>query len=260
MNLYNRKTALITGASSGIGYELSKVFAEHNYDIILVARNSIKLQELAIKLTKEFNISVHTIVKDLSLATSPQEIFDEIKKLPVSIDVLVNNAGVGKVGLFHELDTDSDLEMIGLNINALTELTKLFSQDMVKRKEGKILNIASTGSYHPGPFTAVYYATKAYVLSFSEAISKELKPFNITVTAVCPGATKTNFAKNAGKSDTKGAMCPEKVAKIAFKALEHNKRVIVPGLLNKLFVKLPRWLVIDMIGKYQNNLSLKNSK
>lgn len=258
MNITKRKTVLITGASSGIGYELTKVFADHNYNLVLVARNFKKLQELSTELINEFDISVHIITKDLSMPNSPRQVFDEIKKLSISIDVLVNNAGLGKVGLFHELDNNDDLEMIGLNITSLTELTKLFSREMVKRKEGKILNIASTGSYHPGPFTAVYYATKAYVLSFSEAISKELEPFNITVTTVCPGATKTNFAKTAGKRDTKGAMSPNKVAKIAFKALENNNRVVVPGLLNKFFVKLPRSLVIGMIGKYQRNLYLKN--
>lgn len=247
-------TVLITGASGGIGYELAKIFAENNYNIVLVARSVHKLKELSQKLKNEYGIEVYIIVQDLSEAGAAQKIYDDVKEMPLKIDILVNNAGAGYVGLFHEKPLDMDLRMIQLNITTLTELTKLFAREMVKRKKGKILNVASTGSFEPGPFTAVYYATKAYVLSFSEAIYRELKPYNITVTALCPGATKTNFAENAGKRDSKISMAPNKVAKAAYKALMENKRIAVPGIMNKIFIMLPRNFTGKMVGKYQKNL------
>lgn len=248
---------LITGASSGIGYELAKVFAKNKYNLILISRSKDKLEQLADALKKKYNINVYVIAKDLSKTSSAKEIFDEVKAQSIQVDILVNNAGAGTAGLFHEEELEVDLNMIQLNITSLTELTKLFSREMIENKEGKILNVASTGSYHPGPFTAVYYASKAYVLSFSEAIAEELKPYNITVTALCPGATKTNFARTAGKEDTKWAMNPSKVAGIAYKGLMAKKRVVIPGIMNKVFVKLPRSIMIGFIGRYQRNLVSK---
>ncbi|WP_139906143.1 SDR family NAD(P)-dependent oxidoreductase [Clostridium thermarum] len=249
------QVTLITGASSGIGCELAKVFAQSQHDLVLVARRVDVLQELAVELSKEHNIRVYVIGMDLSEGGAAAKVYDRVKELNLEVDILVNNAGFGYVGLFHEEEQQKDTDMLQVNISALTELTKLFGREMAKRKEGRILNVASTGSYHPGPYTAVYYATKAYVLSFSEAIAEELRPFNVSVTALCPGATKTNFAKRAGRRDNCAAMEPKLVAKAAYKALMKKKSVVVPGLANKLLVILPRRLVKGMVGKYQKRLS-----
>lgn len=249
------ETVLITGASSGIGYELAKTFAFHRHNLILVSRNTEKLTELAEKLTSEYNIRVEIIGQDLSKPGAAKAVFDIVDKMKLRVDILVNNAGVGAVGFFHEMEMDKDVEMVQLNIISLTEMTKLFSREMIKRKKGKILNVASTGAFAPGPFIAVYYATKAYVLSFSEALYTELKPFNISVTALCPGATKTSFAKVAGKKDAQGAMEAEAVAKIAYNAVMNNKRVVVPGLANIILTKLPKNMVSKMNFKLQKNLA-----
>lgn len=250
------KTVLITGASSGIGYELAKIFADHKYNVILVARSIDKLKELANKLVDKYKIKADVISADLSKQHSAKKVFEKVLDMKLKVDILINNAGTGKVGLFHEMETEKDIEMIELNVNTLTEMTKIFSVEMVKRREGKILNVASTGSFSPGPFTAVYYATKAYVLSFSEAIAMELKPYNVTVCTICPGATRTNFSKSAGKKDMPGAMSARFVAKKAYDGLENNKRVIIPGIQNKIFLKLPRMLLAKIIFKSQRKLSM----
>lgn len=250
----NFDTVLITGASSGIGYELAKVFAENNYNLILIARNINKLDKLAYDLMNKYNIEINTIEQDLCEDNAAQKVYNHVIKSGKKVNVLINNAGIGYVGLFHEKPIDDDITMLKLNIVTLTELTKLFAKDMVRSGSGKILNVASTGSFSPGPFTAVYYATKAYVLSFSQAISEELKPYNVVVSALCPGATKTNFSKRAGKRDNKVSMTPNKVARVAYTQLLRNKKIIVPGIMNKLLVKLPRNLVYKMVGKYQKNL------
>jgi short-subunit dehydrogenase len=250
----NRDTVLITGASSGIGLEFAKVFALNKYNLILTARSTEKLEKLAWDLKSKYEIDVYTITQDLSLPGAAKKVYDEVKNRNLNIDILVNNAGVGKVGLFHEIELADDIEMIQLNITALTEMTKLFSRDMVSRKKGKILNIASTGSFSPGPIIAVYYATKAYVLSFSRAIASEVKPYNVTVTALCPGATKTNFSEVAGKVDPPGAMKPETVARIGFNAVLKGKRVVIPGLWNKMSAVLPQNLMSSLVGKYQKSL------
>lgn len=252
----NDTTVLITGASSGIGYELAKLFALHKHNLILVARNIGKLKELAEKLTMEHNIKVRVIGKDLCQPGAAQDVFNTVKSMQLHVDILVNNAGSGRVGLFHEMAMDNDLEMLQININALTEMTKLFSREMIKRNKGKILNVASTGAFSPGPFIAVYYAAKAYVLSFSEALYKELKPYNVSVTALCPGATKTNFAKLAGKRDLPGAMEAKDVARAAYNGVMRGKRVVVPGLANKILVRLPKNLVSSLNFKSQQRLSL----
>lgn len=250
-------TVLITGASSGIGYELAKVFGANKYNLILVSRNTDKLKILAQELIKEHNIRVDVISEDLSKAESAEKLYSKVKELNLEVNILINNAGVGEVGYFHEISMSKDLEMMQLNMVTLTELTKLFSRDMVKRKHGKILNVASTGAFSPGPYTAVYYATKAYVLSLSEALNKELREHNVVVSVLCPGATKTNFAKRAGKKDTPIAMDPSKVAKAAYEGLKQNKRIIIPGIENKILVRLPKNIVSEMNFKNQKKLSFK---
>ncbi|SJZ70433.1 SDR family NAD(P)-dependent oxidoreductase [Clostridium tetani] len=246
-----RKTVLITGASSGIGYELAYVFAKSNYNLILVARRLYKLKEIKKYLENYYKISVVIMENDLSKPRAAEDVFYKIKDLGFDIDVLVNNAGVGQCGFFHEIDLEKHKDVIQLNIVALTELTRLVTVDMVKRKSGGILNIASTGAYQPGPLIAVYYATKAYVLSFSEALYNELKPYNIKVTTLCPGTTSTEFAKNSGKGELKNAMSARTVAEIGYRALMKGKRVEVPGLLNKVLVFIskitPRKLLASIV-------------
>jgi short-subunit dehydrogenase len=253
----NTDTVLITGASSGIGRELAKVFALHSYNLILVSRSTEKLRKLANQLMDEHKIRVDIIGQDLSKIGAAKKLFESVMDRNLEVDILVNNAGIGYVGLFNEMEVEKDIEMLQLNIITLTELTKLFSREMIKRKKGKILNLASTGSFVSGPFIATYYATKAYVLSFSKAIYKELKPYNIIVTTLCPGATKTNFAKAAGRENSSLAMEPNKVAKTAYIGLKNNKRVIIPGLANKILVRLPSNLVSNMVFKYQKKLAGK---
>lgn len=254
-----KDTALITGASSGIGYALAKVFAFHRYNLILVSRNAEKLNELASVLKAQYGISVEIIIEDLSKAGAANRVFEKVANMKLTVDVLINNAGVGVVGFFHETELIRDIEMIQLNISALTEMTKLFSREMVRRGKGKILNVGSTGAFAPGPFIAVYYATKAYVLSFSRAISKELKQCGVTVTALCPGAVKTNFCKTAGKRDMPGAMEASVVAEAAYRGLLKNKKVIIPGILNKILVRLPQGLVSTINFKNQRKLAVKKS-
>lgn len=230
------KNVLLTGASTGIGYELAYVFAKKGHNLIVTARSQSKLEEMANDLQLKYGITVTIIVKDLSKPNAAQEVFDEVKDKGIEIDILVNNAGIGNCGLFHHTDISKDLEMIQLNITALTLLTKLFTKQMVQRRQGKILNVASTGSYQPGPLIAVYYATKAYVLSFSQGIANELKPYNVSVTVLCPGATKTEFSKNAGKGHIKGAAEARSVAEAAYKGLMKNQLLIIPGIMNTLMV------------------------
>ncbi|NLZ48909.1 MAG: SDR family oxidoreductase [Clostridiales bacterium] len=253
----SKSVTLITGASSGIGYEMARVFARNKHDLVLVARQEEALKKLADKLIKDYGVKVYLIPTDLANPQAASELYNKVNKLELEVDTLVNNAGFGYVGLFYKEELYKDTDMIQVNIRALTELTKLFSKDMVNKKRGFILNVASTGAYHPGPYTAVYYATKAYVLSFTEAIAKELKPYNIVVTALCPGATKTNFSKRAGRRDNKAAMSPEKVAEAGYKALMKKKTVVVPGIANKLLVKIPRTLVKEFVGRYQRRLAAK---
>jgi uncharacterized protein len=262
MNSNKRKgTVLVTGASSGIGLELAKIFAQEGYNLVLVARNEGRLKQLNDQIKSRYNIEVVLMVKDLSLVSSAGEIYEEVSKANIYIDILVNNAGAGICGFFHEGSVEQDVDMITLNITSLTLLTKLFAREMVKRRSGRILNIASTGSYQPGPYIAVYYAAKAYVLSFSQALTNELKEFGVSVTAVCPGATKTEFSKRAGKADLQNAMDAAKVAQISYRALMNNKRVVVPGLMNKLAVAaskiLPAGVSAAAVRKIQQNLTGK---
>lgn len=255
----NRKTALITGASGGIGYEFAKVFAQNGYDLVLVARSEKKLQQLAAELTTQYNISVKVISKDLSDPASPEELYREIKAETLTIEVLVNNAGFAMYGFFHELDKVSELQMMQLNIVTLTHLTKLFVGDMIARKSGKILNVASTAAFEPGPLMAVYYASKAYVLSFSEALANELKDFGITVTALCPGPTESGFQARAAMEDSKlvsggGLMTSAEVAQEGYHALMKGKTVIIPSLKNKLLVLAPRFLPRNLVTQIIRNV------
>ena len=252
------KTALITGASSGIGYELAKIHAAKGGNLVLVARNKAKLDELKVELEKQFNISVYTIGKDLSIVDAALEVYNETSEKGIQIDYLINNAGFGDFGMFAETEWEKELQMINLNITALTHFTKLYLKDMLKRKSGKIMNVASTAAFVPGPTMAVYCATKPYVLSFSEAVDNEVKEFGVTVTALCPGATETGFMKAASAENSnlfKGKKLPsaKEVAIYGYEAMLKGKPVAIHGFVNQalaFFVRLmPRKLVVAVSRK-----------
>ncbi|MFB2771670.1 SDR family NAD(P)-dependent oxidoreductase [Pelatocladus sp. BLCC-F211] len=256
----SQKTALITGACSGIGYQLACLFASDNYNLVLVDRWGEKLAEIAEEFPKKFRIAVKSIVKDLSTSTSPEEIFSEVRCSGIQIDVLVNNAGFGTYGLFHEIDLMTELEMMQVNVVCLTHLTKLFLKDMVKQGRGKILNVSSTAAFQPGPLMAVYFATKAYVLSFSEAIANELEGTGVTVTVLCPGPTASAFHERTGMADSKlvkgkKMMDAQTVAQLGYSGLLANKTLVIPGVKNKLLVEIvklaPREQVTRIVRSMQ---------
>ncbi|MCA9929933.1 MAG: SDR family oxidoreductase, partial [Anaerolineales bacterium] len=199
----NKQTALITGASGGIGYELARKIAQQGHNLVVVARSESKLMKLAQDFNKQFGVNVTVMVKDLAQSAAPDEIYNELQANEIDVDILVNNAGFASYGLFHELDRQKELNMMQVNMVALTHLTHLFLPGMVERGYGRILNIASTAAFQPGPLMAVYYATKAYVLSFSEAIANELDGTGVTVTALCPGPTESGFQARAAMEDSK---------------------------------------------------------
>ncbi len=233
-----RRTALISGASGGIGYELSKLLAADGYDLVLVARSEQKLEQIAASLSSTYGVNAIAIGKDLSDPASPDEIFATLEAQSTSVDVLVNNAGFGVHGPFAETALAEELNMLQLNVVSLTRLTKLFLPGMIERGWGRILNVGSTASFQPGPLMAVYCASKAYVLNFSEAIAEELRGTGVSVTALCPGVTRTGFQSRAHVENIplvkSGSMSAEQVAKIGYKALMRGKRVVVPGLMNWL--------------------------
>lgn len=241
------QTALITGASGGIGLELAHVFARHQYQLVLVARRQAQLDELAEQLEKEYGSQVTTIAQDLSAPGAAADLHSTINALGIEIDVLVNNAGRGHYGNFLDLDVEMEETTIALNVVTLTSLCKLFGQDMANRKLGQILNIASVAGFIPGPGMAVYNATKAYVLSLSEALHQELKPLGVNVTASCPGPTESEFFHHAGTDNLKNLkyahMMPAKtVAEQAFAALNKQQAITVHGFSNKVMTFLPRTL------------------
>lgn len=233
------KTALITGASSGIGLELSKLFAADGYNLILVARSTAKLEQLAAELGQKHRVQITALTQDLSKPQAPHEIFEAIQAKGIAVDVLVNNAGFGVQGEFSQANLAESLQMIQLNVTCLTALTRLFLPGMLKRNSGRILNIGSTGSFSPVPSMAVYGATKAYVLSFSEALAEELRNTGVTVTAFCPGMTITGFQERAAIQESGfmvryGAMSAPDVARIGYKAMQRGKAVALPGWFNQL--------------------------
>jgi short-subunit dehydrogenase len=257
------QTALITGASSGLGYEFSQLFAQDRYNLVLVARNEQKLSQLANDLISRFSIAVKIIVKDLSDPASPEEIFTELQQDGIAVDILVNNAGFATYGFFSEIDLPTELQMMQVNIVTLTHLTKLFLREMLKRRSGKILNVASTAAFQPGPLMAVYYATKAYVLSFSEAIANEVQGSGVTVTALCPGPTESGFQKRAAMEQSKlvkGRKIPDAatVAKAGYRALMRNQTILVPGLANQLLTFSIRFLPRSFVRQAVRNMQKRN--
>jgi short-subunit dehydrogenase len=247
------KTSLITGASSGIGYELAKQFAKNKINLVLVSRSENKLIELAQELSKEFGVTCHVISKDLSNYHTAKEIYEECTNKNIQIDYLVNNAGFGDYGFFHESSWLKQEEMINLNMTTLTYLTHLFLPSMIKNKHGKILNVASTAAFQPGPLMSVYYATKAYVLSFSEALSNELEDKGISVTALCPGPTESDFLNkaNLGESKLFKRKIPSSkyVAEYGYQAMMKGKVVAIHGFMNAIMANSVRFVPRSFVRK-----------
>jgi short-subunit dehydrogenase len=235
-------TALITGASAGIGYELAKLFARDGYNLVLVARSADKLAQLSAELEKAYKIRATVVAADLSRPGEPDQVFTTTQKTGIEVDVLVNNAGFGQFGFYVETDLQEELGQIQLNISSLTHLTKLYVRPMVERRRGRILNVASTAAFQPGPLMAVYYATKAYVLSFSEALSNELQGTGVTVTCLCPGPTTTEFFKRASMDLIKApAMDAKTVAEIGYRAMLKGKPTVIAGRMNWLVAQSTRF-------------------
>lgn len=235
-------TALITGASGGIGYELAKLFANDHHNLVLVARNGPRLTQIADEMQRQFGVSVKTVTLDLVASAAPQRLFDELKREGIAVDILVNNAGYGKLGEFAAVPAEESLGQIQLNVTALTFLTRLFLGPMLERRSGRIMNVASTAGFQPGPLMAVYYATKAYVISFSEALANELAGQGITVTCLCTGATETGFASRAGNDKSRlfkqlASMDAKTVALKGYRGVMAGKTLVIPGLKNWLLVE-----------------------
>ena len=242
----HRQTALITGGSGGIGLEIGKQLARRSYDLVLVARTRDALEAVAGQIEGKQDVKVHVFAADLRRREAPEELFDFLRNENIPIEILVNNAGFGLGGEFADTDVQRELEMIQVNIVALTHLTKLFLPAMIKAKAGRILNLASTAAFQPGPLMAVYYATKAYVLSFSEALAEELRHSGVTVTALCPGPTRSDFAAVAHVGESRlfslfGLADATEVAEYGVNAMLHGRRVAIPGLRNKIVAQANRF-------------------
>ena len=241
----NRPTALVTGASSGIGWEFAKVLARDGHDLVLVARRRDRLEELARELSAAHGISARAMAKDLADPAACAEIAEELESERIAVDVLVNNAGLGLYGPFWRSDPERQIEILQVNAVALTELTARILPGMVARRRGRIVNVASTAAFQPGAFMAVYYASKAYVLSFSEALAAELDRTGVTVTAFCPGPVITEFQDVAGLAKkllftSPLVMRADAVARIGWKAAVNGRRVVIPGFGNRLLAGVAR--------------------
>lgn len=258
-----KRTALVTGASGGIGAELARVMAADGWDLVLVARGEEKLRELADELARIHSTTAIVLAADLEQPDAPELLAAELARRGVEVEALVNNAGFGALAPFVEMLPETALSMLAVNVTALTHLTRLFLPAMVARRRGYILNLASTAAFQPGPFMAVYYASKAYVLSFSEAIGHELRKTGVRVTALCPGATATGFASTAGSARsrlfqmTRPMSAPE-VARFGYRAMRRGKRVAIPGLRNKVLAQgvriSPRRLATAIAGAMQDRV------
>ncbi|MDO6760198.1 SDR family oxidoreductase [Tamlana sp. 2_MG-2023] len=239
------KTALVTGAASGLGYELAILLAKDQYKLILVDVNPETLAKAKASLLKDFDVEVITLVKDLGVPNVSNEIMSDLGNQP--IDVLINNAGFGLFGTFAETDWERESAMLHVHILTATHLTKLVLKGMVERGSGKILNMSSLAAFQPGPLMSIYYASKGYMLSFSEAIANELKGTGVTVTAVCPGPTQTSFQKTVSENTKDNKIkfnmgTASEVAAYGYKAMLQGKSYAIPGTFNKFLAILPRFL------------------
>ncbi len=250
--------ALITGASSGIGLELARVFARERYDLALVARSVARLEEIASELREKNRVAVDVIACDLSLPEAPAEVHRQAGR----VDALVNNAGYGLYGKFAAFPVAEDLNMMHLNMDAVVALTALYLPSMIEARQGRILNVASTAAFQPGPLMALYYASKAFVLHFSEALANELQGAGVTVTALCPGPTESGFQDRAAMRESRlahlGMMDSKAVAEAGFRGMMAGKTIVIPGMRNKIVPQLlrvsPRKIVTAVVRKLQDRV------
>ena len=255
------KKGLITGAVSGLGFEFSLLLAKNSYNLILIDVDTEKLQHTKSYIEKRYPIEIFMLVRNLSKPNIAQEIFTKIKD--ISIDVLINNAGFGLFGSFSDIDWQRELEMLYLHTYTTTHLTKLLLKGMLTRNDGKILNIASLAAFQPGSLMATYYATKAYILSFSEALANELKDTGVSVTVLCPRQTKTLFQQQVSSTTSKNKIsfnmaCPKKVAKYGYEAMLKGKTVAIPRRFNKLLAIMPRFVPRNVATTIVRKLQEKN--
>ncbi|AUC80761.1 SDR family oxidoreductase [Lacinutrix sp. Bg11-31] len=258
-----QQTAVITGAASGLGYELMLLLAKDNYNLVLIDIDEEKLKTIQTQLQNTSNSKVKIIATDLSKSNSAASVFNALEN--TSIDVLVNCAGFGVFGSFADTDWEKESAMLNLHIITITHLTKLVLQGMIDRDHGKILNVSSLAAFQPGPMMALYYASKSYLLSFSEAIANELKDTGVSVTVLCPGPTKTCFQEVVSSSSSNNKIsfnmaCPKAVAAYGYKAMLKGKVVAVPGVLNKLLANLPRFLSRNRTTSIVRKIQEKNRK
>lgn len=252
------KYILITGASSGLGLEFAKIAAREEYNLILIARRKTELDKIAATLRAQYGVLIHTLEKDLSLLSSPSEIFSEVNdNLKIPVFMLINNAGFGSGGEFAQSDIQNEMNQINVNVTSLTALTRLFLPSMIERNSGIIINVASTAAYQPGPYMSVYYATKAYVKNFTLALQNELKDTKVKVCLFSPGPTNTNFHNRANITRSvigrkQFMLTAEKAVRIGFNNALKGKREIVPGLMNKIGVSavklFPEKLITTVVG------------
>jgi len=248
-----QKYALITGGTNGIGYELAKLFAQDNYNLVIVARNPQELESTAAEFKQQYGIEVVTITKDLSEKQGPFEVYDEVKAQGIQVDALVNNAGQGQYGEFVDTDINRELEIVDLNIGAYLVLTKVFLKEMVARKAGKILMVSSIGGELPGPLQAVYHATKAFISTFTEAIQEETKETGVTITKLLPGPTDTDFFHKADMEEAKMVKegskdDPAKVAKDGYEALMAGELEVISGFKSKAMVAASKLMPDSMVA------------
>lgn len=255
--MYNsiERYALITGGTSGIGYELARLFAKDRFNLVIVARDQNELHITAEELQNVYGVKVVTIQKDLMLREAPFEVYDEVISMGITIDVLVNNAGQGQYGMFIDIDIKRELDIINLNIASYVVLTKCFLGDMIARNKGRILMVSSIGGELPAPLQAVYHATKAFITTFSEGIRMECKDTDVVITALLPGVTDTDFFRKADMEDVKMAReenraDPEEVALDGYNALMEGKAKVISGVKNKAMVAGGNLLPDSMVAAY----------
>ncbi|MFA5327069.1 MAG: SDR family oxidoreductase [Prolixibacteraceae bacterium] len=259
------KTALVTGAASGLGFEFSKLLAHDNYDLILIDFDEKRLLEASVNIEKQYPVQIQKLIFDLSQPGVANEIYSEINGK--NIDVLINNAGFGLFGLFNETAWEIEESMIHLHVLTLTRLTKLIIKDMIRNRSGKILNVSSLAAFQPGPLMSVYFATKAYILSFSEALANETKGTGVTVTVLCPGQTKTNFENvSAVNSNTKVSKVklftadPAKVARYGYDSMNAGKTTAIPGTMNKITAFFSRHIPRNLNASLVRNIQARIRK
>lgn len=252
-------SALITGASGGIGFELARLLAAKGYGLVLVARSGDLLRTAADEFESDYGVPVRVVVLDLEDRSAPDRLVELLREDGCRVDILVNNAAFGTSGAFTDTDLGSELGMLQVNVAALTHLSKLFAREMLERGSGRILNVASTAAFQPGPFMAVYFATKAYVLSISEAMAEELRGTGVTVTALCPGPTKTGFQRRAAMEEStigsQGMMDPRVVARAGLDGLMRGDRIVIPGVRNRLFTRAVRFLPRKLVTRVVRRLT-----